>query len=105
LKTRDCKHISAMATPSRGEAGQTGHWRTQRPVVDQSKCTVAKNPNAPCYRCWEYCPEAVIERRSPIEVDLTYCKGCGICAAECPRDAITMQPENAEDKNGADDEK
>ncbi|HKC28105.1 MAG TPA: 4Fe-4S binding protein [Jatrophihabitans sp.] len=23
-----------------------------------------------------------------------YCKGCGICAAECPCGAILMEPEN-----------
>jgi pyruvate ferredoxin oxidoreductase delta subunit len=27
------------------------------------------------------------------EADLAYCKGCGICAVECPRDAIAMVPE------------
>jgi pyruvate ferredoxin oxidoreductase delta subunit len=24
------------------------------------------------------------------EIDLDYCKGCGICAEECPVDAIEM---------------
>jgi pyruvate ferredoxin oxidoreductase delta subunit len=27
------------------------------------------------------------------EVDLAFCKGCGICAHECPRKALTMKPE------------
>ncbi|KXA91095.1 pyruvate synthase, partial [candidate division MSBL1 archaeon SCGC-AAA259A05] len=27
------------------------------------------------------------------EVDLDYCKGCGICAKECPVDAIEMVKE------------
>ncbi|NIO07336.1 MAG: pyruvate synthase subunit PorD, partial [Deltaproteobacteria bacterium] len=27
------------------------------------------------------------------EPDLFYCKGCGICATECPKDAITMVEE------------
>jgi Pyruvate/2-oxoacid:ferredoxin oxidoreductase delta subunit len=25
--------------------------------------------------------------------DLAYCKGCGICARECPRQAISMHTE------------
>ena len=27
------------------------------------------------------------------EIDLDYCKGCGICVAECPCGAIEMVPE------------
>jgi Pyruvate/2-oxoacid:ferredoxin oxidoreductase delta subunit len=27
------------------------------------------------------------------EIDYDYCKGCGLCAAECPRGAIEMEPE------------
>ncbi|MDP3894678.1 MAG: 4Fe-4S binding protein [Nocardioides sp.] len=26
-------------------------------------------------------------------MDLDYCKGCGLCAAECPSGAIQMVPE------------
>ncbi|WP_336624055.1 4Fe-4S binding protein [Nocardioides sp.] len=26
-------------------------------------------------------------------IDLDYCKGCGLCAAECPSGAIQMVPE------------
>jgi len=82
-----------MATPSIGEAGKTGQWRTQCPMVDQSKCTPAKTGKATCFRCWLYCPEAVIPRSVPIVIDLDYCKGCGICAEECPSNAINMVSE------------
>lgn len=93
MGTRDCKHIAAMASPSVGEAGKTGQWRTQRPVVDQTKCVAAKGKGTGCFQCWLYCPEAVIAKRAPIEIDMEYCKGCGICAEECPAGAITMAPE------------
>jgi pyruvate ferredoxin oxidoreductase beta subunit len=37
-------------------------------------------------------------RQTPLwtyEIDYDYCKGCGICVAECPCGAITMVPEQA----------
>jgi 2-oxoacid:acceptor oxidoreductase delta subunit (pyruvate/2-ketoisovalerate family) len=44
-----------------------------------------------CYQCYEYCPDVAIrmdrgERHR--EIDYDHCKGCGICAEECPRGAI-----------------
>jgi pyruvate ferredoxin oxidoreductase delta subunit len=87
------RFISACATLARGEAGRTGDWRAERPVIDHSKCTPCKTGKPSCFLCWLYCPEATIKRGIPIEIDLTYCKGCGICAEECPTKAIRMEVE------------
>ena len=38
-----------------------------------------------------YCPDGVIDVE--LNIDLEYCKGCGICAKECPKKAITMERE------------
>ena len=47
-----------------------------------------------CNECWIFCPDAVIcERNGVFEIDLDYCKGCGICANECPVKALLMVPE------------
>jgi 2-oxoacid:acceptor oxidoreductase delta subunit (pyruvate/2-ketoisovalerate family) len=49
-----------------------------------------------CDNCYGYCPDDAIEKLGPglgFRVDLDYCKGCGICAAECPAGAIDMVPE------------
>ncbi len=67
---------------------ETGSWRTYRPVRDMDKCIN-------CLRCWIYCPDsAVIVKDGKVqeEYDLEHCKGCGICAYECPPKvkAITM---------------
>ena len=94
MGTRDCNLISAMASPSIGEAGKTGEWRTSRPVIDHSKCIPAKKGKLSCLLCWLYCPDLVIKKEIPIEIDLVYCKGCGICAEECPTGAITMVRES-----------
>ncbi len=51
-----------------------------------------------CDNCYGVCPDnAVIKLDEPgpyaYEVDLDFCKGCGLCAAECPCGAIEMEPE------------
>ena len=35
-----------------------------------------------------YCPDAAIDQ--DLKVDLNFCKGCGICANECPKKAIEV---------------
>ena len=85
--------VSACATLTRGEAGKTGDWRAKRPVIDLSKCTPCKKQKDTCYLCWLYCPDGTVTRQIPVEIDLTYCKGCGVCAQVCPTKAISMEVE------------
>ena len=68
-----------------------------------------------CDTCWLYCPDVAITRhiviatatasrdqssggeakqsRSDYQVNYDYCKGCGMCAEECPREAISIEEE------------
>jgi 2-oxoacid:acceptor oxidoreductase delta subunit (pyruvate/2-ketoisovalerate family) len=51
-----------------------------------------------CDNCFGVCPDnAVIKLDGPpgprYAIDYDFCKGCGICAAECPSGAIEMIPE------------
>jgi NADPH-dependent glutamate synthase beta subunit-like oxidoreductase len=49
-----------------------------------------------CDNCYGSCPDNAVIKLGPgarYTIDLDYCKGCGICAAECPCGAIEMQPE------------
>lgn len=48
-----------------------------------------------CELCLIFCPDVAIARRDGGGFDIAYeyCKGCGVCAAECPRGAITMTRE------------
>lgn len=82
-----------MSTPAAGEAGATGEWRGKRPVLIAEKCSAAKRGSQVCQLCWVYCPDASISRGAPPGIDLTYCKGCGICSESCPTGAIEMEPE------------
>ncbi|TFH59389.1 MAG: hypothetical protein E4G91_08965, partial [Candidatus Zixiibacteriota bacterium] len=45
-----------------------------------------------CDNCMTFCPDHAITRRNGgYEIDYDYCKGCGICIHECPRDAIHLR--------------
>jgi NADPH-dependent glutamate synthase beta subunit-like oxidoreductase len=49
-----------------------------------------------CDNCYGVCPDNAVVKLGPgnrYAIDLDYCKGCGICAAECPCGAIAMTPE------------
>jgi len=51
-----------------------------------------------CDNCYGVCPDNAVVKLEPggsyaYAFDLDYCKGCGICAAECPCGAIEMVPE------------
>jgi 2-oxoacid:acceptor oxidoreductase delta subunit (pyruvate/2-ketoisovalerate family) len=53
-----------------------------------------------CDNCYAVCPDnAVIkladaaDPRESYEIDYDFCKGCGMCVAECPSGAIQMVPE------------
>ncbi len=54
-----------------------------------------------CDNCYGVCPDNAVLKLSEAadanvhgyEIDLDYCKGCGMCVAECPCGAIEMVPE------------
>jgi 2-oxoacid:acceptor oxidoreductase delta subunit (pyruvate/2-ketoisovalerate family) len=50
-----------------------------------------------CDNCYGVCPDNAVlkldDPETPYAIDYDYCKGCGICAAECPCGAIEMVPE------------
>ena len=100
MGTRDCKHICGESSQGIGEGGRTGEWRDSRPVIDVSKCTPARQNKPACFICWLYCPDAVISKTIPVQINLEYCKGCGICAKMCPAHAIAMVNEEELSSSG-----
>lgn len=60
-------------------APPTGSWRSQRPVLQAERCIH-------CMFCWVFCPDSAIlvKNGRVVGVDYDHCKGCGICAHECP---------------------
>ena len=81
---------TVIDTPGSALEYKTGNWRNYCPVRNKEKCTN-------CLMCWIYCPEGCIKVKDGkiTGIDLDYCKGCGICAEECPTKvkAIEMVPE------------
>lgn len=63
----------------------TGRWRNYRPVFLQKTCI-------DCRMCVTVCPEGCVYREGEkkFSFDPNYCKGCGLCAEECPVDDIEM---------------
>ena len=50
-----------------------------------------------CDNCYGVCPDNAVNKLGPgkrFEFRYDFCKGCGLCAAECPCGAIEMIPEN-----------
>jgi len=58
---------------------ETGSWRTYKPVRDLERCVH-------CLRCWVLCPDSavLVKDGKALGFDYEHCKGCGICARECP---------------------
>jgi pyruvate ferredoxin oxidoreductase delta subunit len=79
--------------PTAGNSAEyvTGGWRSERPYRDDSCCTQ-------CLFCWVFCPDSsvLVKDEKVYDFDYEHCKGCGICAAECPQNCIEMVPEGCE---------
>jgi pyruvate ferredoxin oxidoreductase delta subunit len=89
--------IGCVAGPGGSLTYHTGAWRTMRPVFKHVACNG-------CRACELVCPEGCVfenpqekhlveklKRAIPNrDFDPDYCKGCGMCANECPVDDIDM---------------
>ncbi len=78
------KPILLAAEPGSSKVNKTGSWRTMVPIFKHETCT-------DCRICVVVCPDAcVFGQDNKYHADLDFCKGCGICAYECPVDDIDM---------------
>lgn len=76
---------SKNVMPGSSIQNKTGSWREFKPVIDMNKCNK-------CMLCFIFCPDGCINPET-YGVDYEHCKGCGICAQECPLKAIEMVEE------------
>jgi 2-oxoacid:acceptor oxidoreductase delta subunit (pyruvate/2-ketoisovalerate family) len=50
-----------------------------------------------CDNCYMFCPDIAVIREKDGElrrINYDYCKGCGLCVVECPRNAMTLREED-----------
>ncbi len=79
------KYIPGPASKAGTVPVKMGNWSTIKPVL-KGKCNF-------CLLCWIFCPEGAIsqdEKSKKVLFNDEECKGCGICAWECPTKAIEM---------------
>ena len=65
---------------------KTGDWRSMKPIWHEEGCIH-------CLMCWVFCPDLSIKvvDGKMTGIDYDHCKGCGICARECPRKEKALQ--------------
>ncbi|GAB4360196.1 MAG: NAD(P)-binding protein [Gammaproteobacteria bacterium] len=67
--------------------------RTEEAVAEASRC-FSCGTCIYCDNCYLYCPDmAITKLERGYEVRDDYCKGCGLCVAECPTGSIAMVKE------------
>lgn len=84
-------HLSAESR-RRTMAEVNGGWGEGQVGAEASRCFNCGVCTG-CDNCVVFCPDVAIRKnRQPYTYDVLdqYCKGCGICARECPRHVITM---------------
>jgi len=72
-----------------------GNLTSERAIEEASRC-LSCGQCCQCSNCVVFCPDESVhgDEKSPFQrIDYAYCKGCGICANECPVGAIDMERE------------
>ncbi|OMH41312.1 4Fe-4S dicluster-binding protein [Desulfurobacterium indicum] len=93
---RDLEIGALITEPGNSAEYKTGEWRAWRPVFNRENCI-------DCMICWVFCPDSsiIVKDKKVVGIDYDHCKGCGICAHECPKSkgddeskkALVMKPE------------
>ncbi|MEV0287063.1 MULTISPECIES: NAD(P)-binding protein [unclassified Kribbella] len=74
----------------------TGGLTAETALFEARRCMSCGNC-LECDNCFGVCPDNAVIKLGPgkgYEIDLDFCKGCGLCAAECPSGAISMVRES-----------
>jgi 2-oxoacid:acceptor oxidoreductase delta subunit (pyruvate/2-ketoisovalerate family) len=67
----------------------------QQAVQEAKRCFSCGVCNG-CENCYIFCPDLSVITDGGVvryRINYDYCKGCGICIAECPRNALSVEKE------------
>lgn len=105
VRSPDINYHHFVHAPRRGEArldlaesrrgfGEVNLGLSQEEALSEARRCLNCGVCNQCDLCLVFCPDAAIRRTDGrYEVAMDYCKGCGVCAEECPRGAIIMTRE------------
>lgn len=85
-----------VITASRGGFAEVNRGLTRECALAEARRCLNCGVCNRCELCLIFCPDLAISRRADgagYDIALDYCKGCGVCVAECPRGAIVMTRE------------
>ena len=72
---------------------ESGTFSRTQALEEAGRCLSCGHCNL-CGQCLVFCPDVslrVDEQAGKLQIDEMHCKGCGICAHECPRGALVME--------------
>ena len=72
------------------------HGLTEENAIFEARRCLSCGNSMECDNCYGVCPDNAIIKLGPgkrYEFNYDYCKGCGVCAQECPCGHIEMVPE------------
>ncbi|MEW6027260.1 MAG: NAD(P)-binding protein [Planctomycetota bacterium] len=68
-------------------------YTAKQALQESSRCFSCGVCNK-CDNCFVFCPDMSVKKKNGrYEYDYEYCKGCGVCVLECPRNAIKLVEE------------
>ena len=80
-------NIGGVVESGTSEYFHTGDWRSKVPIWQEKNCIQ-------CMMCWAVCPDNAVKEKTVMkdgkeevkreQYDYNFCKGCGVCAEECP---------------------
>ena len=97
-KCIDCS-VCGMTCTKGTVLDQNGHVVPRVKIADRMKPLVHRKDCSACFICGELCHMDAIRKSEPgfkgdlnvyAEINFARCVGCGLCASNCPMEAMTM---------------